>query len=272
MQGRPTLNQITNITQQIQDNYTDMFKLFEKTGLVQLHQSNELIRSSSPINSPIFNSVLQAHIPNSNVTKTINDVVEWAQKETSGILWATGPNTLPKDLPTQLKANHFQLADSPTGMAADISALPQKSFTDELSIKRVEDETSLQLWVDIVANVFGLPESTAKAFYQLYCKIGFAQDCPFVNYIGYSNNKPVSTASVYYNGITAGVYNVATIESARHHDFGTKITHHCLTRAANKGYNVSVLQGAADAVAIYENLGFKDYCIFEQFIYVPSSN
>lgn len=272
MQGRPSLEQVTNIPQAIQNNYTDMFKLFQSTNLVELHQSNGLIRASSHIDSPIFNSVLQAHLTESASLKCIDDVITWSETESIAVLWATGPNTKPNNLSGQLKKNGFQLVESPAGMAIDLTNVSQEhGLTDDLIIKRVSNESLLEQWVNVVVQVFQLSEVTAKAFYDLYSQLGFSAESPFVNYIGINRDKVVSTASVFYDGTSAGIYNVATIETARHHDFGTKITHNCLVEAIKRGYLSGVLQGASDAVSIYKSLGFKKYCTFEQHLYTPTN-
>ena len=90
-------------------------------------------------------------------------------------------------------------------------------------------------------------------------------DFPIRNYVGYWNNKPVSTSTIFYGGGVAGIYCVSTLPEARGRGIGAAITLRPLRVAREMGYRVGVLQSSEMGFNIYKNLGFRHLCQIENF-------
>jgi ribosomal protein S18 acetylase RimI-like enzyme len=70
-------------------------------------------------------------------------------------------------------------------------------------------------------------------------------------------------------GDVAGIYNVATLPHARRRGFGGALTAHAVRDARKRGASVAVLQSSEAGLRVYQALGFRERCRFEQFIFTP---
>jgi ribosomal protein S18 acetylase RimI-like enzyme len=63
----------------------------------------------------------------------------------------------------------------------------------------------------------------------------------------------------------AGIYDVATVPSARGQGIGTALTRDPLLAARARGYRVGVLEASEMGVSIYRRLGFREYFAFDLY-------
>jgi GNAT superfamily N-acetyltransferase len=84
-------------------------------------------------------------------------------------------------------------------------------------------------------------------------------------YVGYTDGVPVSTGLGYRTGRTIGVYNIATLESARRRGYGAAMTMRIVEDGAAAGCDVAILQASDMGKPIYERLGFRT--VVEYFAY-----
>tara|TARA_B100000809_G_C14973164_1_gene471688 strand:+ start:441 stop:830 length:390 start_codon:yes stop_codon:yes gene_type:complete len=120
---------------------------------------------------------------------------------------------------------------------------------------------------------YELPEFAGDAFYYFNIALRFGDKSPFINYIAYINGKPVATSSVFYGGGVAGIYNVATLPSARGKGIGTTVTLQALIdTAVNTHYKHAVLLSSDMGKSVYESIGFKSFCDMSKYYYAPKEN
>lgn len=130
----------------------------------------------------------------------------------------------------------------------------------ELDLRRVGEAE----WDDFLATTeagFGMPRAVVDA---LYLPAAIAQ--PGVRaYLGYAGGAPVTVSISFRSGSTIGIYNVATVEDARGHGYGTAATWHLL-RDADPGWEVAVLQASQMGRPIYERMGFRLVREFTEYV------
>ena len=85
-------------------------------------------------------------------------------------------------------------------------------------------------------------------------------------YVGYTDGQPVTTGLGIRTGRTIGVYNIATVESARHHGYGAAMTMRVVDDGAAAGCDVAILQSSAMGYPIYERLGFRTVVEYDGFV------
>ena len=86
---------------------------------------------------------------------------------------------------------------------------------------------------------YGLPSDWENTVFDLWLKLGL--DFPVRNYVGYLNDKPVSTACILYGGGAAGSYLVATLPETRGKGIGAALTLQPLQDARGLGYRIGTL-------------------------------
>ena len=92
------------------------------------------------------------------------------------------------------------------------------------------------------------------------------------NYMGFENGRLVAVSTLLISGGVAGIYNVGTLPAARHRGFGRAITMTPLLDARDLGYRVGVLQSSNMGFGLYSKLGFREYCKFGRYLWLPESN
>ena len=75
-------------------------------------------------------------------------------------------------------------------------------------------------------------------------------------YVGYTDGVPVTTGFGFRTGRTIGIYNIATVESARKRGYGAAMTMRIVDDGAAQGCDVAILQASDMGLPIYEKLGF----------------
>jgi GNAT superfamily N-acetyltransferase len=76
-------------------------------------------------------------------------------------------------------------------------------------------------------------------------------------YVGYTDGIPVTTGLGVRTGRTMGVYNIATVETARGRGYGAAMTMRIVDDGTAAGCDVAILQASDMGKPIYERLGFR---------------
>lgn len=136
---------------------------------------------------------------------------------------------------------------------------------DGLSMRQVDDARTVDDHVRVVAQGFDFdPEQLARALTPR-----LLEDGAWRGYVGYAGGAPVATSQLVVSGTTAGIYYVATVESARGRGFGAAITARATADAAALGCRTISLQASPMGLPIYERLGFRRVAYYRT--YVPAS-
>ena len=253
------------LTAAFEKNLFSMFDLFKQWPQAELHDTPELMRSITNIPYPLFNSVVRTKIPSSTIEDVIDSTLAEYKSRNVPMMWWTGPSTQPSDLGIILSERGFHKSVNP-GMAGDLASFPESyALPKDLQLKRVENEAELDIFCRVVSEVFGLPDFVADAFLDLFLNLGF--DSPFLNYIGSIDNEVVATSSVLLGGGVAGIYNVATLESARRKGIGAAMTAIPLLEARSVGYQVCTLESSESGFNVYRKLGFQEYCKISHYVW-----
>ncbi len=246
-------------------NLFSMFQLFKQWPQAEVHDTPEILWSITKIPFPIFNSVLRPSLPDGRVDAVIDSILAEYNARKVPMMWWVGPSAQPADLGTILLKRGLQFSVSP-GMAADLAALPESYvLPEDLQIRKVANETELAIYCRVLCGVFGMPDFVADAFCDFFLNLGF--DSPFINYIGLIDNEIVATSSVCLGGGVAGVYNVATLESARGKGIGSAMTAFPLLEARSDGYRIAALESSESGYSVYQKLGFQEYCKIAHYVW-----
>jgi len=137
------------------------------------------------------------------------------------------------------------------------SALPAA-----LDVRRVVDPAGLADHADVLAAGFGMPREWATSFATE--SMLAVPEATF--YVGYRDGLAVTSGLGVRSGRTIGVYNIATVESARRQGLGAAMTMRVVEDGAAAGCDVAILQASDMGLPVYQRLGFRVVC--EYFGYV----
>jgi predicted GNAT family acetyltransferase len=152
-------------------------------------------------------------------------------------------------------------------MALELKSLPEDiELPENFTCQIVDNESRLKQWCLVTTQVFEFPDSTYRPWYDLYRSISKIHNSPCKNYIGLLDGEVVAASSVFYGAGVAGIYSVATIESARKKGIGLAMTAIPLLESKTLGYQVSTLHSSIDGYNVYRKLGYKEYCTITNYI------
>ncbi|HEY7969957.1 MAG TPA: GNAT family N-acetyltransferase, partial [Candidatus Limnocylindrales bacterium] len=154
--------------------------------------------------------------------------------------------------------------------AMALSPIPEDvetpSRSDELEILLASDVSIFEDHVVVVAEGFGMPLELVRRFLrpQVLEIAGTAM------LVGYRADEPVATAMGFVADGTVGVYNVATIESARRRGYGAALTRRAIDEGRRRGAAVAILQSSTMGRSVYEAIGFRETAEFRVFVERPA--
>jgi ribosomal protein S18 acetylase RimI-like enzyme len=212
---------------------------------------------------PWFNGALSTLNPKADVNQTVHETVNYFQaNDVTSFTWWLAPHLESTAWRQHLLAHGFQYDSNTPGMAIDLDALPQPA-EHPLTIREVEEPQMLAEWVRVFVRGFEMPVEMAPGFLSLLQSLGI--DLPLRHYLGYLNDKPVASSTLFLGAGVAGIYNVATVAEARGQGIGSAMTLAPLYEARAMGYRASVLQSSKMGYGVYQRLGFQKLCQMEHF-------
>jgi ribosomal protein S18 acetylase RimI-like enzyme len=254
-----------------QANLCAFFRGLGKSPAADFQEADGLTRWHTAIAHPWFNGVLSTRPPNGSETPTIQETLRYFQsKRVAGITWWLHPSLSLSDWEPHLHPYDFQADKYTPGMAVVLAQLkPSAPMPENLQIHRVEDFETLRVWADVFVAGYGLPPQWSGNFFELLMGLGL--DLPLRHYLGYWEDQPVATSTLFLKAGVAGIYNVATLPAARGHGIGSMLTCLPLQEAERMGYRAGVLQSSDMGYSVYSQLGFAKVCDMEHFFWRDSN-
>jgi ribosomal protein S18 acetylase RimI-like enzyme len=239
---------------------------------VTFHDDGDIKWFVSDVPFPLLNGVMCAKLEAGSEDRRIDEVLGAFKAAGVPMLWWTGPASRPVDIGSRLMARGLVQAGAPPGMAVDLGNLDAgEAPPDGVTIKRVDGDDVLGEYVQVLKQVFELPDFVVGIFSDILTSRGYDEADAVQNYLAYLEGTPVAVCSVGYGAGVAGIYNVGTLEQARGRGIGRAITLRSLLDARERGYRVGVLEASGMGYNVYRQLGFEDYCQMELYLYMPGA-
>ena len=149
------------------------------------------------------------------------------------------------------------LTGSMPGMAMQPRPAPDPPA--RLAIQRATDEARLADHRAVAAAGFGLPLDAVERL----MPAAMLGDPTVRFYVGVEDGVPVASSMAVRTDEILGIYNVATVASARGRGYGTAMTWATIADAG-PGVEVVILQASAMGRPIYERMGFRTVVEYEE--------
>ena len=235
-------------------------------------ETDEFSRYSTGIPFFLLNAVWNSHIPSEVAIKKIKENITFFEKRQVPFLWVIGPSSSPKNMGELLIKNGLDVDKQP-GMAYNLKILgAERELLNKVEIIKVENVETLKVWNDVFLTGFALPKEIISDFFYKAFSFMLLNDTPSVSaFLAYYDGNPVASSVVCYEAGVAGIYNVTTLEEARGKGIGTAITLAPLHEAKKLGYEIAILHSSEMALNMYKQMGFKEYCTIDWFVWQPGS-
>jgi GNAT superfamily N-acetyltransferase len=255
----------------IEHNIYEWAKAIQNLEHIEYEEKDEFAKYYSGIPFPMANGVINTNIPSETAEQTIDEIVSFFEERKMPFVWYTGPSSQPHNLKELLINNKLISVGKEPGMAYNLNslALDTKPIPN-LKIVEVGNIEAAKLWADVCFTVAEWPkELMLDLMVNIIISTCLNDNSPHKAFIGYYNDIPIATSYVFFGAGVAGIYNVCTLEEARNKGIGTAMSVKCLQQANEIGYEVAILQSSEMGINVYNNIGFKEYCRLEVFMWSP---
>src|SRR5262249_18748932 len=132
-------------------------------------------------------------------------------------------------------------------------------------VERVTTAEQHEDYIRVVAALWNPPDQELVKFYRMVRSAVLSPKSPIKFYVGYLDSEPISTSELCLAGGVAGLYGVATKESARHKGYGSALTLGPLFDARDAGFTIATLQASEMGQPVYARIGFRVTGRFTEF-------
>jgi GNAT superfamily N-acetyltransferase len=174
-------------------------------------------------------------------------------------LWWLGPSATPPGADRVLENAGIPRVETMTLMTADLHDLP--SSAPDRDIAPVCTSEELHGWAAAHARGHGHPPEHEHAWLSVMTELGTTG--PLRHFVARLDGEIVASASTFAGAGTMGLYNVATVPSARGRGIGTAITLGALAAARRDGHRTVMLGAEPPAAALYRRLGFTERAVMK---------
>ncbi len=227
--------------------------------------------SQFPLYNGIFNFAFDEH----SLNKQLEDSVKiFSELKLPFTWWWLNNIPIPEKIDKQLEKMGFATAGTYSGITCKLDEVNFSENKDKnIQVRQVANLKDYDIFSNILSETFQLSEAIALEFKLMLNPLS-ENSCPFSNYIGYYQNEPVGSLTLYEENDFVGLYAGATLPKARNKGVARALAEYALQIAVKKGYKQAIAQLMAKnmAAGICERLGFKTVCHFIPYIYESAPN
>ncbi|MDX1942146.1 MAG: GNAT family N-acetyltransferase [Saprospiraceae bacterium] len=168
----------------------------------------------------------------------------------------------------QLFECHLVSNETNIGMWLDAHTIqPNLTELPDFEVVLVASPQDLDIYANVLASLFEPSDEAVqiRQYYQLIKPFYQPQDSPMQFFIGKYQDQAVATGTLFFDADSVGIYDIATLETARGKGFGSQMFHFLLEFAKQRGATSAVLQASPDGLGIYKRAGFQEVGLVKVF-------
>lgn len=225
---------------------------------IALHEEPDVFYVSADAPVLYFNSVFNARF-NGNANRKIESAREFfRRRRRNSFTWHITPSSLPENLSELLMAQGGELLESMPYLAVHLDDVPRDfPVPSTFDWKTVRTHETLAAWISVYCHARGYPEAADNLF-RIFADLDLTESSRLQLILGYLDEKPVSTYSVFMDRDIAGLYSLTTLPEARGHGLGTAMSIAAVDLAVSCGYETAMLLSEHPSRNICKRLGFVD--------------
>ncbi len=246
----------------VEDNLIAQFRLLASSEHVTALPDSDVIAFTRDLAFPLFNAVCGARFAPGHEAGRTAEVVDGYIGRGLPFLWWATPSTMTPEMDAVLRSRGLEPSPEP-GMHVPLDAAvdPRSPAGVEVSVSPPTREL-----VGVIVDGFGFPDF---AFEPLRLAFGaFGPDVAF-HVLARLDGVAVGAGSAFLTGDTLGIYNIATLGSARRRGIGYAVTATVMNLGRERGCTQAVLMASTMGRPTYERLGFVEVCQTPQYVWQP---
>lgn len=249
----------TRLIEQIQNNFISYFRLFAPLPGVTFVEGDVTwfcnVEGGEPSNY-ILRTQLAGETGDDTVDREIDRLLARIGELTGHMDWLVFPSCRPPDLGKRLDARGMAGHRAGTWMTADLTQLAEApAVPPGFTVRWVQNDA--ELWVWKLAQDAGFGEN-AQLYYDAYAHDGYGTQAVARHYVGFQDERPVTSGTLLMSDGIASIYNVATPPALRRRGYGSAITAHLMDEAIRCGYQLAWIWASDAGKGVYARLGFVE--------------
>lgn len=254
-----------DLVRAVEANFVDTWALLgESAGELHVEPEASWIAAGD---HPYLNAVLETRTDPLPEPAAIDQIATRIIDDAGSCVWWVQPRAAPSRLEQHLRKLGFSpYTGSWPGMAVELEALKPAPAVPGFELIRVDGPAALDDYLTAFDGSLSPGPGFTNAFRRAATVIGFEEDGPMAHFVVGEKGLPVACASFFEGGGAAGLYNVGTVESARHRGLGAWISSVALLHGRDRGHGLGVLQASDLGYGVYARLGFREVCRIAPFI------
>lgn len=269
-------------TAAVEDNLVDLLAALAGSPGLGSEGRPDVTTWSSDVPHPLFNGVAGARFPDEEVGRRAGAVLAAYVARGRPFLWWTTPSTTSAGLERLLDRFGMVRADSPglhlplRGARAPGARMPAARMPAARAPAAQAPPPGLELrpagpgeepvLAPLVLAALGMSPALLDPFTRLLTAPDPARRHRVV---ALAAGEAVGCGTLWVTGRTAGLYDIATLPTARGRGVGTAVTAALLEAARERGCTEVVLHASGAGIGVYRRLGFTPVCTVSQHLWVP---
>lgn len=251
--------QASSTLQRIEKTQLAHFQFLPKSLALETHEENGLYIIKSGLNSSMFNIVYGSPGFSPEIYQKKIDEIKYYFKNLP-FAWWVPPSLRNPELTEYLIKAGLVSETIEHAMSCDLSDVNLANAKTALTVKPVFDKILLEDFIKLLEPY----DHCARIFYE---KLDQNHLCLSESlFVGYSENKPVTIATLFKGSLAYGIFNLLTSEKEQGKGYGTTMMQYLLQTAKNNGAPYVTLSASSrGGYKIYERLGFQKIGEFECF-------
>jgi ribosomal protein S18 acetylase RimI-like enzyme len=250
----------------LERHFAEIQALYARAAGGEVRDAGGVQLAASGLPARVVNAANLAQFTEASAGDGIEDAKAFFGRYRVPFRWFFGPTSMPRDLPERLEAAGLPQISNTPGMALQIPTMrDEPTSVAGLEVRKVADRDDFESWLEVCRVAFPFDPVVTAAWRAVHEPLGFGDQSPLRNYIGWLDGRPVAVSALLYGRETAGIWNVGTLADVRGRGIGRETTLAALRDARAAGYSLSVLGSSPMGFPVYTRIGYVEVCRIRHF-------
>ena len=203
----------------------------------------------------MFNIIAGINVSQSNELTNLFD--HFKQHSIPFALWTgfSAENEITQDI---LSKTTLPTVEIEVGMSANTNNIKNLKINSSLAIEQVTSDKHIKDIITVLSELLPEDKHAIHRYFNEASDVLISPSSNLTFYVGYLNNRPIATSSLYRDDVAAGIWDIITLPEARRQGIGTTMTYSTAMQAKKEGYDLVVLTASAEGLPVYEKMGFAE--------------